>query len=62
MPHYEYHCSTCNKNHTDFRNIDHRKDPFTCPECKGPAEFVPFPQDSVKPEGRKNLQNVFRKV
>jgi putative FmdB family regulatory protein len=62
MPHYEYRCPKCNKNHTDFRSIENRRNPFSCPDCGTASEFIAFPQDSVKPEGRAAVKDVFRKV
>lgn len=62
MPNYEYQCPKCNKNHTDFRSIENRRDPHYCPKCGTICAFVAFPQDSAKAEGRPNLKDVFRKV
>lgn len=62
MPMYEYFCSICNKNYPRFRSHEHRRDAIGCPECGRQMNFVEFPQDSVKSEGREDVKDVFRKV
>ena len=61
MPMYDYSCPKCNNNVSQFKTVENRKGPVFCPECKGPMNFVQFPQDTAKPEGRPKVKDPFRK-
>ena len=62
MPMYDYYCPGCNATISKFRPTEKRKDPVACKECDQVMDFVQFPQDSSKPEGRTDVKDVFRKV
>ena len=63
MPMYDYRCAKCNNAQQAFRSVDARDAAApTCKECGSATKRIQFPQDTAKPEGRKNLPNVFRKV
>ena len=40
MPIYTYQCDDCQRPHDDFRNMDDRDTPGTCPDCGGNAPKV----------------------
>lgn len=62
MPIFSYQCTSCNKQVDRFRSADNRRMAINCPNCGTIMNFVEHPQDSVKPEDRAPVQDVFRKV
>jgi len=61
MPMYDYFCAKCNSTVSQFKTVENRKGPVSCPECAGPMKFVQFPQDTATPNGRPNVKDPFRK-
>ena len=61
-PIYAYTCPNCNAQVDKFRSAENRRMAVECAECGTTMNLVTAPQDSVKPGGRVDTRDVFRKV